>query len=76
MAYSGRTPHIHVAVAGAGIARFVTQMYVAGEPLNQRDPVFSQIRDPRAQAAVTVALEPADVREPHVLAARFNIVLG
>jgi protocatechuate 3,4-dioxygenase beta subunit len=76
VAYSGRTPHIHVAVAGMGIERFVTQMYLAGEPLNERDPVFSQLRDPRARAAVTVALEPADTREPGVLAARFNIVLG
>lgn len=76
MAYSGRTPHVHFAIGGAGIERLVTQMYVAGEPLNERDPVFSGIRDPRARQAVTVALEPADGREPGSLGARFDIVLA
>jgi protocatechuate 3,4-dioxygenase beta subunit len=85
VAYSGRTPHIHFAVAGIGIARLVTQMYLAGEPLNERDPVLSHIRDPRARAAVMVALEPADGRAPDApgaprapddLFARFDIVLG
>jgi protocatechuate 3,4-dioxygenase beta subunit len=74
--YSGRTPHIHFAVSGSGIARLVTQMYLAGEPLNERDPVLSHIRDPRARAAVMVALEPADGREPGALGATFDIVLG
>ncbi len=74
--YSGRTPHIHFAIAGAGIERLVTQMYLAGEPTNERDPVFSGIRDPRARQAVTVALEPADAREPGALGAHFDIVLG
>jgi protocatechuate 3,4-dioxygenase beta subunit len=74
--YSGRTPHIHVAVAGTGIERLVTQMYVAGEPLNDRDPVLSHIRDARARAAVMVAFEAADTREPGALGARFDIVLG
>ncbi|MEJ0069274.1 MAG: protocatechuate 3,4-dioxygenase [Pseudomonadota bacterium] len=76
VAYSGRTPHIHFAVAGAGIERFITQMYLAGEPLNERDPVLSHIRDPRARQSVMVALEPADGQEPGALGARFNIVLG
>ncbi|MBI3514378.1 MAG: intradiol ring-cleavage dioxygenase [Proteobacteria bacterium] len=76
VAYSGRTPHIHVAVAGTGIERLVTQMYLAGEPLNERDPVLSHIRDPRARQAVTVAFEAADTREPGALGARFDIVLG
>ena len=32
--YPGRTPHIHFAVSGRGFERFITQMYVAGEPGN------------------------------------------
>jgi protocatechuate 3,4-dioxygenase beta subunit len=72
VAYSGRTPHIHVAVAGVGIERFITQMYLAGEPLNERDPVFSQIRDTQARQSVLVALEPVDSREPGALGARFD----
>src|ERR1700746_2094196 len=38
--YPGRTPHIHFAVSGPGIQRFITQMYIAGEPLNDRDGVL------------------------------------
>jgi protocatechuate 3,4-dioxygenase beta subunit len=74
--YSGRTAHVHFAIAGVGIERLVTQMYLAGEPLNERDPVFGGIRDPRARQAVTVTLEPADGREPGALGATFDIVLG
>jgi protocatechuate 3,4-dioxygenase beta subunit len=76
VAYSGRAPHVHFAISAPGIERFVTQMYLAGDPLNERDPVFSHIREPGARQSVMVALEPADVREPGALAARFNIVLG
>ena len=32
VAYPGRTPHVHFALAGPGFERFTTQMYVAGEP--------------------------------------------
>jgi len=74
--YPGRTPHIHFAAAGAGIERLITQMYVAGEPMNDRDGVLNAIRDPRARQAVIVALEPADGLEPRALGARFDIVLG
>jgi protocatechuate 3,4-dioxygenase beta subunit len=76
VAYSGRTPHIHFAIAGAGIERFVTQMYLAGDPQNERDPVLSHIRDPRARQSIMIALEPIDGQEAGALGARFNIVLG
>ena len=40
VAYPGRTPHIHFALSGKSIQRLVTQMYVAGEPGNDRDGVL------------------------------------
>ncbi len=40
LAYPSRTPHIHFAVSGAGLERMTTQMYLAGEPMNERDFVF------------------------------------
>jgi protocatechuate 3,4-dioxygenase beta subunit len=76
VAYSGRTPHIHFAVAAPGFPRLVTQMYVAGESLNERDMVLQGIRDPAARASVIVALDPAPGIEPGALAGRFDIVLG
>jgi protocatechuate 3,4-dioxygenase, beta subunit len=74
--YPGRTPHIHFAVSGAGLSRFTTQMYVAGEPLNDRDGVLTGIRDPAARARLIVPLRPAPGAEPAALAGTFDIVLG
>ena len=54
--YSGRTPHIHFKVSdAAGRELLTTQMYVAGEPGNQRDFLYRRL-DPEAQRALTVSL--------------------
>ncbi|MEE8271252.1 MAG: protocatechuate 3,4-dioxygenase [Alphaproteobacteria bacterium] len=74
--YPGRTPHIHFAVQGPGFERLVTQMYVAGEPLNERDSLLNRVRDPAARARLIVPLEPAPDIEPDALAGTFDIVLG
>ena len=73
--YPGRTPHIHFAVQAPGRRELVTQMYVAGEPLNERDGIYRAIRDPRQRAAVTVRLEPANGLEDGALAGTFDLVL-
>jgi protocatechuate 3,4-dioxygenase beta subunit len=73
--YPGRTPHIHFAVLAPGAGRLVTQMYVEGEPLNERDGVLRGIRDPAARRAVLVRLDPADDVEPGALRGAFDIVL-
>jgi protocatechuate 3,4-dioxygenase beta subunit len=74
--YPGRTPHIHFAISDAGLPRFTTQMYVAGEPLNERDGVLMGIHDLAARARVIVPLRPAPEAEPDALAGTFDIVLG
>ena len=74
--YPGRTPHIHFAVQAPGRRELVTQMYVAGEPLNERDGLYQAIRDPRQRAAVTVPLEPANGIEAGALAGQFDIALA
>ncbi len=74
--YPGRTPHIHVQVTRPGGAALVTQMYVAGEPLNARDGLLNSIRDPRARDAVIIPFLPADRIEPRALLAQFDIVLA
>ena len=66
--YPGRTPHIHFAISAPGRGRLITQMYVAGEPLNERDSVLAQISDPGARARVIVPLEPAPQMEAGALA--------
>ncbi len=74
VAYPGRTPHIHLAVLAPGAPRFVTQIYVAGEPLNERDFLLNSVRDPEARARLIMALEPS-AGEPGALQGRFDIVL-
>lgn len=74
--YPGRTPHIHFAVTVPGQGRLVTQMYVAGEPLNARDGVLAGIRDPRARESVIVAFRPIPQVEEGALGAQFDIVLA
>ena len=76
VAYPGRTPHIHVAVAAPGRRTLVTQMYVAGEPLNERDGLYRSIRDPRQRASVTVRLEAANGIEAGALTGQFDLVLA
>jgi protocatechuate 3,4-dioxygenase, beta subunit len=76
VAYPGRTPHIHFAIVAPGRAPLITQMYVAGEPLNQRDGVLNGIRDLRQRDSVIVKLEPGDGVEAQALVANFDIVLG
>lgn len=74
--YPGRTPHIHFAVAARNFPHLTTQMYVAGEPLNNGDFVLGRIRDPLARASVIVVLAPLAHGEPGSLTGTFDIVLG
>jgi protocatechuate 3,4-dioxygenase beta subunit len=74
--YPGRTPHIHFAVVAPGLAPFVTQMYVEGEPLNERDPVLRGVRDPADRTRLIVPLRLAPEIGPEALAGKFDIVIG
>ena len=76
MPYPGRTPHIHFAVLPPGGERFTTQMYVAGEPQNDRDFLLSRVRDPAERARLIVPLVAAEGLEAGALIGRFDIVLG
>ena len=74
--YTGRTPHIHFAITGAGIERLTTQMYIAGHPLNERDFLYRSIDDARARDSVSVRFERAPRIAPDAVAGNFDIVLG
>jgi protocatechuate 3,4-dioxygenase beta subunit len=53
-----RPPHIHFRVSRRGYHELITQMYFAGEPLNERDRIREAL-DPEDRERVTVALQPA-----------------
>lgn len=72
VAYGARAPHIHVRVSQANRERLTTQLYVAGDPLNERDGLYT--REPN-RAALTAQFLPANGVEDGALAATFDIRL-
>lgn len=59
--YPGRTPHIHVKIEHANFGSLVTQLFVAGDPDNERDFLWRQL-DVGGRQALAMQLEraPAD----------------
>ena len=75
--YPGRCPHIHFAVkTPKSKNKFTTQLYVKGEPSNERDGIWSSVRDEKQRAAITVDFEKMKDSKINELAAKFDIVLG
>lgn len=75
VAYTGRTPHIHMSVAARGKPALVTQIYIRGEPLNQSDFILNSIKDPAQRENLIVPFIKADRLEPGALKASFNVVM-
>ena len=72
--YPGRTPHIHVIVAGQGLPKLTTQLYNAGEPQNERDFLYRSIA-PAARAGVTMNWRAAPEIEAGALLAEPRLVI-
>ena len=70
-AYSGRTPHIHFKVKLGNRELLTTQMYVEGDPHNERDFLWRNLAGP-ARAAVTIPFRPVS----DGLQASFPIVIA
>lgn len=68
--YSGRTPHIHVKVRLGRHELLTTQLYVAGEPRNERDFLWRRL-DAEQRRALTVPFEPTG----EGLRAAFHIIV-
>ena len=57
VAYTGRTPHIHLKVRQGRRTLLTTQVYVAGDPGNAADFLWRRLSE-ADRAALTVAFEP------------------
>jgi len=68
-----RPPHIHFDISGKS-NRLVTQLYFAGEPLNESDPLLASTRANRQSLIVTLKRPTRDV-EPDALLGNWDIVL-
>src|SRR4029077_847498 len=56
--YPGRTRHIHYAIKMKGREKWTTQCYVKGEPFNEKDGVYKDIKDAQQRASVTIDFAP------------------
>lgn len=56
--YGGRTPHIHVKVRLDRVELLTTQLYVQGDPGNERDFLWRRLSD-ADRALITVPFNPA-----------------
>ncbi|HXX83856.1 MAG TPA: intradiol ring-cleavage dioxygenase [Casimicrobiaceae bacterium] len=74
VAYTGRSPHIHMKAKYPGARPLTTQVYVAGDSL-AADGAFLRSFGKEARERLSVALEPAPDKEAGALRARFDIVL-
>jgi protocatechuate 3,4-dioxygenase beta subunit len=77
VAYGGRqAPHIHFKVKLKGQRDWTTQLFIKGEPGNERDGIYRRIGDAAARATVTMEFAPVKESRIGELAARFDMVLG
>jgi protocatechuate 3,4-dioxygenase beta subunit len=71
-----RPAHIHFSVFGRAFSsRLVTQMYFPGDPLQEYDPIFQSIRDPKARARLVAGFDLELTQPAWALGFRFDIVL-
>ncbi len=69
--YPGRTPHIHARAIRPDGGKLITQIYLEGHPLNQRDFLFRRLGRAQQQAA---SISPAR-RDDGDLEAAFDFVV-
>ena len=74
--YSGRTPHIHMAVSAKGEKKFTTQCYIKGEPRNQKDFILKRVKDQKARESLIIPFNKVNGTKTGEVAAKFDIVLG
>lgn len=58
VAYPGRTPHIHVKLRHASFGEWTSQLFVAGDPGNERDFLWRSLK-PASREAATLRLARA-----------------
>lgn len=75
VAYPGRTPHIHFAVKPKGREKWTTQLYIKGEPQNEKVGLIQRIKDDDQRESIIREFAPVPGRKLGELAAKFDIVM-
>ena len=74
--YVGRAPHIHYAVYQNGKRMLTTQLYIKGDPRNEKDFLFRQAKTPEAKATLVTDFQTIPDSKTGELAANWDVVLG
>lgn len=74
--YTGRPPHIHVAVEKSGKRILTTQLYIRGHEMNAKDSLFNAAKTKAAKETLLVDFKPLKSSKAGELTANFDIVLG
>lgn len=74
--YSGRTPHIHMAISAKGQRKLTTQCYIKGEPRNKKDFILKRVKGERERNSLIIPFNPLPNSKVGEVSAQFNIVLG
>ena len=76
VAYSGRTPHIHFKVKSRDFGEMTSQMFMPGDPGNDRDGVLRGVRSEADRKRLMMSLKPAAPDRGVKVLAGFDIVVG
>ena len=74
--YVGRAPHIHYAIYQGGKRLLTTQLYVKGDPQNEKDFLFRAAQPPEARATLVTDFTPIPESRMGELAANWDVVIG
>jgi protocatechuate 3,4-dioxygenase beta subunit len=77
--YPGRTPHIHVRVQAGGAGSLSTQLYLPGDPGNERDVLYRRL-DTQERSQLALNIKATSASHPLAQATRemaaIDLVLG
>jgi protocatechuate 3,4-dioxygenase beta subunit len=73
--YTGRTRHYHIAVVQGGKRLLTTQIYLAGEPQNEKDGILKRITDEQQRLSIIREFKPVASGSPE-LVGTWDIVIG
>ena len=74
--YVGRAPHIHYAIYQNGKRMLTTQLYIKGDPRNEKDFLYKEAKTADAKATIVTDFTPIPESNTGELAANWDIVLG
>ena len=74
--YIGRAPHIHYAIYKNGKRLLTTQLYVKGDPKNEKDFLYKEAKTAEAKATLVTDFRPIPGSKTGELAANWDLIVG